>query len=466
MKINHISIIVVSAILLSGLTGCNIYKKFEMPTDTPITKEYAAADSMQQNPNAYGNLVWQDVFTDPVLQGLINQALENNIDLQNAKLNVDIAQARLLGAKLAYFPSVALAPNGGKSWSGGNRLQWRGADSWTYTIPLSVSWEVDIFARLLNSKRGAKAALLQSESYQQAVRSQIIAAVAATYYTISALESQLELSRNTAVIWKESVEVMKNLKEAGRVNEAAVVQSTAQYYSILASITDLEASVHETYNTLSLLLGAMPGDEWNIPAQHVALMPDIVREGVPMVELACRPDVKAAEYALAAAYYNTNIARSNFYPQLTISATGGFTNSLGSIVLNPGEWILNLAGQLVAPLFSRGQNIATLKSAKAQQQQALNSFEYTVMGAASEVSDAMVTYTKATEKQEYLAEQTLNYSKSVEYTQELLTYGTSTYLEVLTAQQSLLSSQISEISCRLTRERALINLYQSLGGGR
>ena len=464
MNIKHISWIVAAAIGASAMTGCNIYKKFEMPTDSALTSQYVKADSVTRNPEAYGNLQWQQVFTDPVLAGLIQQALDNNTDLQNAKLNVEAAQARLQGAKLAYFPSVALAPQGGKSWTTLHGGDMNGSD-WTYSIPLSVNWEVDIFARLLNSKRGAKMALLQSESYQQAVRSQIIASVAAMYYTISSLESQLELSRNTATLWGESVEVMKNLKLAGRVNEAAVVQSTAQYYSILASITDIEVNLRSAYNTLSLLLNTMP-QKWDIPAQHTSLMPNIVRESIPMVELASRPDVKASEYALATAYYATNSARSAFYPSLNITGTGAFTNSFGSLVTNPGGWLLNLAGQLAAPLFSRGQNIANLKIAKAQQQQALNNFEYTLMSAAAEVSDAMMTYQKATEKQEYLADQTDNYSKAVEYNQELLQYGTSTYLEVLTAQQALLSSQIGEITCRLTRERALINLYQNLGGGR
>ena len=369
-----------------------------------LTAEYVKADSVPRNPEAYGNLQWQQVFTDPVLAGLIQQALDNNTDLQNAKLNVDAAQARLQGAKLAYFPSVALSPNGGKSWTKLHGSDMVGSD-WTYSIPLSVNWEVDIFAKLLNSKRGAKMALLQSESYQQAVRSQIIASVAAMYYTISSLESQLELSRNTATLWSETVETMKDLKLAGRVNEAAVVQSTAQYYSILASITDIEVNLRSAYNSLSLLLNTMP-QKWDIPSQHTALMPNIVRESIPMVELASRPDVKASEYALATAYYATNSARSAFYPSLNITGTGAFTNSFGSLVTNPGGWLLNLAGQLAAPLFSRGQNIANLKIAKAQQQQALNNFEYTLMSAAAEVSDAMMTYQKATEKQAYLADQT------------------------------------------------------------
>lgn len=465
MKFKHISLVVATGMALGVMSGCNIYKKFELPTDNPVTADYARADSMERNPNAYGNLTWQQVFTDPTLAGLINQALENNVDLKNAKLNVDAAHARLQGANLAFLPSVALAPTGGKMWNGGNHGVPFTGYNWSYSIPLSVSWEIDVFGRLLNSKRGAKAALLQSEDYRQATRSQIISAVATTYYTISALESQLELSRNTATLWGESVEVMKNLKLAGRVNEAAVVQSQAQYYSILGNITDIEVSLREAYNTMSLLLGTMP-EQWSVPAQHSVLLPDIVREQIPMVELASRPDVKAAEHSLASAYYATNVARSAFYPQLSISASGGFTNGSGVNVYNPGQWFINLAGNLVAPIFSRGQNIANLKVAKAQQEQALNTFEYTVMSAAAEVSDAMITYTKASEKQQYLADQVESLTKSVEYTQELLQYGTSTYLEVLTAQQNLLAAQTGEINCRLTRERALINLYQSLGGGR
>ena len=191
-----------------------------------------------------------------------------------------------------------------------------------------------------------------------------------------------------------------------------------------------------------------------------------MEEGVPLKYLAARPDVKAAEQSLASAYYATNLARTAFYPNLVISASGGFTNLLGSVIKNPGEWFFQLAGQLTAPLFNRGQNIATLKAAKAQQEQTLNNFEYTVLSAGAEVSDALVAYTKNKERAVNLKAQVENLSKAVEYNNDLLKYGTATYLEVLTAQQSLLSAQMSEIQCLLEIQQSAISLYQALGGGR
>lgn len=459
MKVSIISRSVVAIVMVAAISSCNVYKKFEMPTDTALTKEYVEARQQKADSTALGNLLWEDVFTDPMLRDLINQALANNSNLANAKLNVDIANAQLRGAKLAYFPSVALAPGGTGSSVDGGKF------SWSYQLPAQVSWEVDIFGKLLNSKRGAQAALYKSEAYAQAARSQLIAAVANTYYALGALHAQHELSIETATLWAQSVDVMKELKEAARLNETAVVQSQANYFSILASITDIELQIDQMNNTMSLLLNTYP-QNWAIPPTATLTAPAIVREQIPMMELAARPDVRAAEQDLAAAYYATNSARAAFYPSLNITANGGFTNSLGQMIINPGKWFINLAGQLTAPLFSRGQNIARLEAAKATQQQAMNNFEYTLLSASAEVSDAMTAYEKSAEKQVYLVQQVENLEKSVEYTQELLSLGTSTYLEVLTAQQSLLAAQISQITTTLAQARSVINLYQALGGGR
>lgn len=465
MKLNKIILLpAVTAVMLSSLGSCGIYKKYETPSDTALLAEYKKAQQAEIDSMAYGNMRWQDVFTDPVLAGLIEQALANNVNLRNAKLNIDIAHAQLKGAKLSYFPSVALAPNGSGSKIFMNPSQ---SMSWSYQIPLSVSWEVDVFGKLLNSKRGAEVALEKSEDYAQAVRSQLIAGVANCYYSIAAIKAQLEVSRSTSVIWEKNVQAMKDLKEAGTVTEVAVVQSEAQYYGILASITDLEVSLDEMYNTLSLLVGVMP-QQWEVSADAMLTVPSIIRESVPMYELAMRPDVAAAERDMAIAYYATNSARAAFYPGLNITANGGFTNLLGSMIKNPGEFFINLAGSLTVPLFSRGANISRLEAAKIQQQQAMNSFEYTLMSASAEVSDAMTLYKKSVEKQTLLKEQSEKLALAVDYTTELLKLGSynTTYLDVLTAQQSLLSAQISAITARNNETRALINLYQALGGGR
>lgn len=442
------------------LSSCHIYNKFDMPTDTPITHDYALAREAKVDSLALGNLHWQQVFTDPLLQDYINRALTNNINLENARLNVDVARANLLGAKLSYLPSVAFTPNGaGASYA-------HSPMSWTYTLPISISWEIDVFGKILNNKRAAQAAVELQEDYLQAVHSQIITGVASCYYSIATLNAQLNLSRETAEIWAKSVQIMKDYKEAGRVTQAAVVQSEAQYWSILASITDLETALTQANNSLSLLLNEGPAT-WEVPASARMETPTILREGIPMVELACRPDVRAAEKSLAAAYYNTNIARTAFYPGITISSNGGFTNLLGSFIKNPGDWFIQLAGSLTAPLFARGQNIARLKGAKIQQQQALNSFEHTLLSAAAEVNNYVMALDKSAEKAEFLSKQVADLVEAVEDTNLLLAYdGKTTYLEVLNAQSSLLSAQMSQLSTELAREQALINLYQALGGGR
>lgn len=460
MKISKLSRTVVITALMAGMTSCHIYKKFEMPQDDALTQEYVKASNMEADSTNLGNLAWQQVFTDPALASLIQRALDNNIDLANAKLNVDIAHANLRGARLSYLPSLALGAQGGASSVSNNSLT-----GWNYTIPLTASWEVDIFGKILNNKRSAEASKRQMEDYAQAVRSQIIGAVANCYYSIATLEAQLRLTQQTAEIWRENVEVMRNYKAAGRTNEAAVVQAQANYLSLLATITDLEDGIHKANNTLALLLGVMP-QKFDISADATLTMPVTLSGGVPMVQLARRPDVCAAQEGLAKAYYATNMARAAFYPGLTITANYGFTNMLGSMIHNPGTWFASLAGQLAAPLFARGQNIARLEASKAQQQQALNSFEYTLMSASAEVSNALTAYDKANEKSAFLVEQVDNLEKSVYYTKELFAAAGSTYLEVLTAQSSLLQAQNSELSCRLARAQAVINLYQSLGGGR
>lgn len=457
----YIARVVIALVAVASLGSCGVYKKYETPTSTALTKAYAEARELPADSAAFGNLLWEDVFTDPLLVKLIDMALAKNTNLRNAQLNVEIAQANLQGARLSYLPSLALAPNGAGASFAGSDL------SWSYTLPAQLSWEIDIFGKLLNSKRGAQAALYKSEAYAQAVRSQIISGVANTYYAIAAVRQQLNLSRNTAELWRETVNTMKNLKEAGGVTEAAVVQARANYYSILASITDLEVSLDQLNNTMSLLVNTLP-QQWEVTDVVNLQVPEVLRAGVPMAELAARPDVQAAEQTLAAAYYTTASARAAFYPGLTITANGGFTNLLGSMVKNPGEWFYQIAGSLVAPIFSRGQNIARLKASKKQQEQALITFEYTLMSAAAEVSDALTVYEKSREKSAYLVEQVANLEKSVEYTQDLMLYstGSTNYLEVLTAQQGLLGAQISQITTKLSEARAVINLYQALGGGR
>lgn len=454
---------IVAVVALVSLSSCHIYNKYDAGRqDDARLQEYAAAAAAEVDSTALGNLAWEAVFTDPQLQDLIGRALANNVNLENARLNVEVARANMLGAKLSYLPSVALAPQGTLA----KNITMGGDFGKTYSIPLSISWEIDVFGKLLNGKRGAQATLSMQEDYRQAVQSQIICGVASCYYTLSNLEAQLELSRETAELWRQSVQTMKDFKETGRVTEAAVVQSQAQYASIQASITDLETALVRANNTMSLLVNEAP-QRYAVPAGAQLAMPTFAQEGVALSQLARRPDVRQAEANLAVAYYATNSARAAFYPSLTIGANVAFTNSLGSYIVNPGQWLLNLVGNLTAPLFSRGQNIARLKGAKAQQEQALNSFKYKLLDATAEVMENLTTLQKTGEKSGYLNEQVGYLQQAVEMTNLLLAYdGQTTYLEVLNAQSSLLQAQMGALDTSLAHSQAIINLYQSLGGAR
>lgn len=443
------------------LTNCHIYKKYELPVgESPIIEDFSKAINEKPDSTTLPYLGWKEIFTDPILQNYISKALESNKDLNNAKLNVDIANAQLKGAKLSYFPSLSISPNGaGASYAGS-------AMNWTYSIPAAISWEVDIFAKILNKKRGAKAYLEEMQDYQQAVHSQIVCGVANVYYSLVMLHQQLGLTKRTSEIWEEQVKSMELLKEAGRTNEAAVVQSRANYYSIKSTIPVLENSINQLQNTLSLLLNEYP-HKWDVTDDLTFNIPQELINGIPITYLASRPDVRASERALATAYYSTNSARTNFYPSLVISAQGGFTNLLGSFIKNPGDWFIQLAGSLVAPIFSRGANIATLEAAKAQQKQALNNFEYAVLTASADVSNALVDYNKCVEENQFLQLQVDQLEKAVDYTNELFMYNAgTTYLEVLTARSSLLSAQLGCITNFHDRASALIALYQAVGGGR
>lgn len=446
---------------LPMLTGCHIYQKFDIEKQqSELAREYAAARDAEPDQNM-GNLPWEQVFTDPLLADYIRQALAANTDLENARLNVEVAHANMRGARLSYLPSLTLAPQGGASSVSNGKLT-----NWNYTIPLAASWEVDVFGKILNNKRSAEAGYRQSQDYCQAVRSQIIGAVANCYYAIGALKSQISLSESTAEIWRQNVETMRDFKLIGRTNEAAVMQSEANYFNVLAQLTDLRTSYVEANNTMALLLHTNP-QIFEIPALKDYAAPQVALNGeISMTMLAQRPDVRSAEESLAVAYYATNSARAAFYPSVAITGTYGFTNSFGSFIKNPGDWIASLTGSLTAPLFARGQNIARLQATKAQQKQALNNFEKAILSASAEVSNALTHFQNNSEKAGVLAKQVADLEKAQEYTKDLFAAGSATYLEILTAQSSLLSAQISQINCNLAQAQAVINLYQSLGGGR
>ena len=446
------------------LSSCHIYKAYDRPEDITtegLYRDTALVNTAVANDTAsFGNVPWREVFTDPQLQAYIEQALANNADLRTAMLSVESAQAALLSARLAYLPQLSLSPQGTlTNWNKGEMT------TKTYNIPVSASWQIDLFGQILNPKRAAQVSLKQAQYNQQAVQTQLIANVANIYYTLLMLDRQLEITENTAEVLKDYVETMQAMYDYGNVNSAAIEQSRSAYAQVVASLSDLRQSLTETENAFCLILNE-PAHAIERGVLENQVLPSEFSVGVPIQLLSNRPDVKAAEMALAACYYNTNSARAAFYPQITLSGTAGWTNSSGAGIVNPGKLLANLIGSLTQPLFYRGANIARLRQAKAQEEQAKIGFQTTLLNAGNEVSNALALYQNTVAKVNSRTMQVNSARKAAEDTKELFNLGTSTYLEVLTAQQSYLSAQLSEVSDTFDQMQAVINLYQALGGGR
>ncbi len=450
-----------SAGLIFG--SCGIYNKYERPDvnvkglvrdSASISDTLAVSDT-----TSFGNLPWRSVFTDPQLQSLIETGLAHNTNMLNAALNVKMVEAQLKVAKLAFVPSFTFSPQGViSSWDGNKATK-------TYSLPVQASWSIDLFGNLLNAKRSAQMSLLATKDYQLVVQTGLISNIANMYYTLMMLDKQLEIVDNMSTLTKDTWNIMKLQKELGRVKETGVQSAESNYYSVLAQAADLKRQIREMENSLSLLLGQ--------PAQTISRgkledqsLPSTFSTGVNIQLLNNRPDVHYAEMSLAQCFYNTNQARSRFYPSITISGSGAYTNSSGMGIVNPGKMLWNAVGSLVQPIFANGQLIAGLKVAKAQQEQAYNTWQNAVLSAGSEVSNALVLYNSSDEKSKLEEKQVESLTKNVEYTKMLFNEGSSTYLEVITAQQSLLNAQLSKVADDFYKMQAVVNLYYALGGGR
>lgn len=447
--------LIISSLAACLLAGCGIYKPYSRPeveTDG-LYREISTEDTV-----TIASLSWRELFTDEHLQTLIEKGLEQNTDLRIARLRVEEAEAVLKNARLSYLPSVSLSPEGGIN-------RYDGVTAKTYSLGASASWEIDIFGKVTNAKREAWAALNGSRAYQQAVQTQLVATVANSYYMLLMLDRQLAINNSTLVTWEKSVKVLEALKQSGKSNDAAVLQARANRMALESSILSLRQNIHETENALSILL-AMPAQAIERGRLDGQRFPEELSVGVPLQLLANRPDVKQAEYNLAQAFYATNAARAAFYPGITLSGTLGWTNNGGGAILNPGKWLLGAIGTMTQPLFNKGINRANLKIAKAQQEEATLLFRQSLLDAGKEVNDALTGWQTARQRIEIDNNQTALLQEVVRKTEILMRHSPTTYLEVLTAQQSLLAAELTEAQDRFDEIQSVILLYHALGGGK
>ena len=444
------------------LTSCGLYNKYERPeVDTKglVRDTQSLTDTLAvQDTTSFGNLPWRTVFTDPQLQSLIEQGLKQNPDLLNAALNVQMVNEALKVAKLAFLPSVAISPQGTLSSFDG------AAATKAYSLPVSASWNVDLFGNLLSAKRSAQMQLIATKDYQTVVKTNIISAIANLYYTLLMIDRQLEIVSDMEQLTKETWDKMKFMHDNRVGYRSTAVQSAeAAYYQVQAQRVDLLRQMREAENSLSLLLG-QPGQAIARGKFAQQSLPTEFSTGVGIQMLANRADVHQYEMSLAQCFYDVETARSRFYPSITITGTAAFTNQNGMV--NPGKWLLSAVGSLVQPIFQHGQIVAGLKVAKMQYEQAFNKWQNAIYKAGNEVSNALVAYNSYSQKVELDGKRVQVLKQNVDDTRKLMeSSANTTYLEVITAQSNLLNAEIAEVSDLLSKMQAVVSLYQALGGG-
>lgn len=443
--------IIIICLAVLSLSSCGLYKKYERQEMSFVDSLYRRMHVGPSDTVSTASVSWDKIFTDPILQEWIRLGLEHNTDMNVASLKVQEAQAYLLAARRALLPGVSFSASGG-IYPG------------SFNAQIGASWDADIFGSLRNARRKAESALVQTEAAKEAVQTQLVATIANSYYMLLMLDEQLKISNRTLKTWEENIRAMEALKRAGKTNEAAVLQAKANKLSVEANVLTLEKEILAVENSFCALLGTVPMGihRGNIADQE---LPHRLCAGVPAELLSRRPDVKQAEMTLAQCFYDTNIARAAFYPNLSLSGALGWTTGNGSIVLDPGALITNLIASIAQPIFNRGALKAKKLAAESKYKQALYEFRQSLLDAGVEVNNAISLWETAKRRVEIDKKQIVNLQAAVWNTQLLMKHGNASYLEVLTAQKNLLQVELGEVSDKYDEFQSVVNLYHALGGG-
>lgn len=466
------SIFVAAAVSIL-LTGCGIYNKYEQKDKAP-SGVFGNTQELQvtEGGMSMAQMSWREFFTDPLLQQLIDQVLAANIDLNSACIAVEKSEASLQAAKLAYLPSLYFSPSGTLAKFDDN--PW----SKTYNLPLQMQMDVDVFGSITNKKRAAKAVLLQAQVREEAIRANLVSTVAQQYYMLQVLDRQLEILTATDSLWNASLETEKTLWENGKIYSTAVNQMESSYLNVKTQIVDTRRNIQSVENAICRLLAETPQhierSKWgssalpehpDSPTGQRMFDAEFIQIGVPATMLENRPDIRMANHALEEAFYNTQAARSAFFPSISLQGVAGWTNSAGSMVVNPGKLLLNAVGSLTQPLFARGKIKANYKISQLTEEDLQRKYVQTVIDAGNQVNEALADCQAAREKHAYYHRQVEVLNEAYIGTHELMDNGKSNYLEVLTAQESLLNAQLSEAMNMYKGAQAVIALYIALGGG-
>ena len=464
-----LSNIIVAAAVSFMLTGCGLYNKYEKTVEEPADVFGSSTlGTLAPMDATIADLSWREFFTDPLLQNLIEQALSNNTDLNTARINIEKSQISLTTKKLAYLPSLYFSPQGSLySFDGAKPTK-------SYTIPLDVSWDIDVFGSITNKKRAAKAALLQAQMTEESTRSNLISTIAQQYFYLQLLDRELEILIETDSLWKASLETMQALYDNGQAYSTAVNQQESSYLDVKLQIASMRRYIRATENEICSLLCITPQHiertHWGAEAQYHSATEGqrlfeerYLKIGVPAMMLERRPDIRLANYYMEEAFYNVQAARAAFFPSITLNGEIGWSNNSG--LVNPGKLLWQVMGSLSQPIFARGQIKGNYKTAQLTEENMKKKYVQAVIDAGNAVNEAIADCKTAREKHNYYNRQVEVLHEAYVGTHELMDNGKASYIEVLTAQESLLSAQLNEAENLYHGAQGVIALYIALGGG-
>ena len=459
--------IIILTLAALSLTGCGVMKSYNRDkVAQPIEIEDIYGDAQSGDSLGMGDMKWRELFTDPTLQTLIEKVLAQNTNIKNADLALQQVEHALKAAKWAFAPSIALTANGNisKMWDPYDRIGYSNLpDSKPYSIGLTVGWQQVNLLQLRNAQKGAEMNREQARAAKQAVQASLVSNTAIMYYTLAQLDEQLVLMKQTRANWSEYLKMQKLLMDAGQANTAAVASIEATYWSICLSVSTIEDNIRILENQMSTLLNE-PSAKISRTSLSTFHAPKLIETGAPLSILSRRPDVRMAEMALASAFYDVNQAKAAFYPSLTLSATGTFTNGQQANI-NPGAIIGQALAGLAQPIFQNGRIVASLKISKAQMEIKANDFTNAVISAGNEVNTAMVKVHSAEENREFIDNQVKALETAYTATRKLFDSSSANYLNVITAYNNLIQAQMTQISNRMEAINATVELYLALGGG-
>jgi len=456
-----LTVIVGSAMLVGCMVGPNYHRP---AVQTPNSfRDLADNPQLQAQTASYADLPWWQVFQDPKLQELVRTALKQNYDLQLATERINAARAQVAITRSSLFPQVS----GNANFSGGKENLEQSRYNFL-TLTADAAFQLDFFGRLRRANEAARARLLATDDARQVVVLTLVSDVATDYFTLLQLDLQLAITRETVRTQTDSVKLTNLRLEHGVATKLDVLQAQQVLDTANAQIPDLERQIAQEEDALSILLGNYPQDiARGIPLVDQTLPPE-VPPGLPSSILERRPDIREAEQILIAANADIGVAKAQFFPQISLTGSGGGAFGRDSLFSHRNTTQLGIwsyGAQVSQPIFTGGALRGNLHLAESQHQQALIAYREAIQHAFGDVSDALIGYEKLHQVRTRQQDSVADLQETVRISTLRYKGGTTTYLEVLDGQRSLYGAELTLAAARGDEYRSLVQLYKALGGG-